>query len=136
MPANTPPERLLMVYNAEEGLFNSLNDWAHKFFSPSTYECPLCRHTYGVFGMLTPWKKFLEALPFPTRFLYRQFFWQAYPAHKNLALPLILFERKGELSVLLAADDIKQVGDLEGLIRLVGSRVAAAADDRTDRAEP
>lgn len=77
-----------------------------------------------------------ERQQFSTRFLYRQFFWRAYPADKDLALPLILCERKGELSVLVAADEIKQVRDLEDLIRLVGSRVAAAADDGTDRAEP
>jgi len=125
-----------MVYNAEEGIFNALNDWAHKFFSPATYECPLCRHTYGVTGMLVPWKKFLEGLPVPTRFLYRQFFWQSYPAYKDVALPLILTERKGELDVLVLADEIKEARDLEGLTRLVASRLAATRDDRPDRATP
>ena len=28
----TNPDRMLIVYNAEDGLFNALNDWAHKFF--------------------------------------------------------------------------------------------------------
>jgi len=112
----TKPDRLLMVYNAEQGMFNALNDWAHKFFSPSTYECPLCRHTYGVTGMLVPWKNFLQTLPYPTHFLYRQYFWQTYPSYRDVALPLILVEKNGEMDVLLLADEIKECDGLPALI--------------------
>ena len=39
------PERLILVYNADNGLFNAVTDWSHKFFSPQTYQCSLCRYT-------------------------------------------------------------------------------------------
>lgn len=114
-----------MVYNAEDGLFNAINDWAHKFFSPATYECHLCRYTYGMTGMLIPWKKFVEGLPFPTEFSYRPIFRKEHPDYRDVALPLILTEKDGVLDVLLLADEIKEAGELEALIALVRTKLAA-----------
>jgi hypothetical protein len=39
--------KLLFVYNADSGLFNSIAEAAHKIVSPQTYRCDLCRITYG-----------------------------------------------------------------------------------------
>jgi len=44
-------DRLIFVYNAESGTMNSAIDFAHKMLSPETYECNLCRITYGNFAM-------------------------------------------------------------------------------------
>ncbi|MEO5959554.1 MAG: hypothetical protein ABIR80_10585 [Opitutaceae bacterium] len=120
---STPPDRLLMVYNADEGLFNALNDWAHKFFSPETYECPLCRFTYGMTGMLAPWKTFIAHLPFPTAFIYRPVFWQMHPEMRSLPLPLILVEKAGRTEVLATAEEIKNTGGLMTLINLVQTKL-------------
>ena len=124
-PAQPPaiPDRLLMVYNADEGLFNALNDWAHKFFSPATYECRLCRYTYGVTGMLAPWKIFLERQPFPTAFFHRPDFRKAYPEYNEVELPLIHVDKAGHLDVLVLAEEIGETGGLISLINLVQSRL-------------
>ncbi|MEO6246124.1 MAG: hypothetical protein ABIQ12_11890 [Opitutaceae bacterium] len=117
------PDRLLMVYNADEGYFNALNDWAHKFFSPETYECRLCRYTYGLTGMLAPWKLFIESQPFPTVFTYRPKFWEMHPEMRSVPLPVILTEKAGRLEVLLSAEEIKAAGGLEPLIACVRSKL-------------
>ncbi len=117
------PDRMLMVYNAEEGFFNALNDWAHKFFSPETYECPLCRFTYGMTSMLMPWKKFIEQQAFPVSFQYRPEFRKSYPQFKALPLPLILIEQAGTVEPLIFAEEIEATGGLTALIGLVQSRL-------------
>ncbi|MEO7412165.1 MAG: hypothetical protein ABIZ81_02315 [Opitutaceae bacterium] len=127
----THPDRLVMVYNADEGLFNALNDWAHKFFSPETYECPLCRYTYGLSGMLGPWKTFIEKQPFPTAFIYRPEFWRQHPEMKEIVLPVILTEEKGQLQVLVTADEIRNTGGLMTLINLVQSRLEGWSEMRS-----
>ena len=119
------PDRLLMIYNADEGFFNALNDWAHKIFSPETYDCRLCRYTYGVTGMLTAWKTFLERQPFPTIFFHRPEFRKAFPDYRDVALPLILVEKDGHIDVLLLADDIGDTGGIVPLMELVQSRLAS-----------
>ena len=117
------PDRLVMVYNAEDGFFNALNDWAHKIFSPSTYECTLCHFTFGLMGMMAPWKSFIEQQPWPTDFFHRLEFRHAHPQFASLPLPLILAEKDGELEVLLTAEEIKSAGGLTPLIELVQTKL-------------
>jgi hypothetical protein len=45
------------IYNAKNGVTNSLFDLAHKLISADTYECNLCKITHGAF---TESKKFRE----------------------------------------------------------------------------
>jgi hypothetical protein len=45
------------IYNAKNGLANSIFDLAHKIISPDTYECILCKITHGAF---TDNKKFKQ----------------------------------------------------------------------------
>lgn len=118
-----PPDRLVMVYNAEDGFFNALNDWAHKIFSPHTYECTLCRYTFGLGGMLTPWKSFIERQPFPTRFLHRTEFRKAYPQLKSEPLPVVLAEQEGRIEILATAMEIKGTAGLLSLITLVQTKL-------------
>ena len=48
------------VYNAHSSLFNKLTDAAHKALSPDTYECNLCKLTYGLTSMKKEWKAFIQ----------------------------------------------------------------------------
>ena len=109
------PERLILVYNTDNGYFNALTDWAHKFFSPATYACTLCRYTYSTRGMLFPWKAFLESLRIPLRFLHRSEFHEFYP-RLTVPLPIILVEVNGMTALLLSAEEIQAAEDLDGLI--------------------
>lgn len=63
--------RLLFVYNADSGLFNTLADIGHKIFSPQTYECQLCALTHGYFSERQAWRTFVESLPADCEFLHR-----------------------------------------------------------------
>lgn len=110
------PEKLILVYNADDGLINALFDWAHKFFSPETYQCNLCRFTYGLRGMRYPWREFLESLGCETVFLHRGQFREIYPV-LGISLPAILVLVDGRAKVLLAADEIAAAGSLDGLIQ-------------------
>lgn len=117
------PERLIFVYNADNEFFNAVTDWSHKFFSPHTYECSLCRFTFGLTGMLRPWKNYIEKLPFPVTFLHRVEFRKQFPAHATLPLPVILAEQSARIEILLSADDIHATGGLAGLIDLLEARL-------------
>lgn len=122
------PDRLIFVYNADDGFFNALNDMAHKVFSPETYQCSLCRYTYGIRGMLLPWKQFIEALPCSTVFLHRNEFRQDFP-DKDVPLPVILAETNGRCDTLLSANEIKESDSLDGLITVMRERLAKQQAD-------
>lgn len=117
------PDRIILVYNEGNGLFDAVSGWSHKLLSPATYQCALCQVTFGLTGMLVPWKNYIEMLPFPVKFLHRDEFRRQFPAHGTLSLPVILAEKSGQTDVLLAAEDIRATGGLSGLIGLMQARL-------------
>ncbi|KAF0172949.1 MAG: hypothetical protein FD161_3953 [Limisphaerales bacterium] len=126
-----PTAHLVIAYNAGNGLFNALNDWAHKIFSPATYECRLCHFTYGLTGMLRPWKAFLESVPHGKRFLHRNEFHRAYPAVR-VRLPAILAVRGESVFLLVSAGELEALGSLDQLIALMRERLALWDEGRLE----
>lgn len=122
---------IVFVYNADEGFFNALSDTIHKVFSPETYQCSLCRFTYGLAGMVLPWKKFVESLKQKPVFLHRNEFKKAYPDFPA-ALPVIFIERDRGPTVLLKAEQIKECNGLEGLKRRLSERLDEESANVTD----
>lgn len=115
---------MFLIYNAESGLFNSMAGWAHKLLSPKTYNCSLCRHTYGLTGMLVPWKTFLQRLPLKVTFLYRDQFEAVFPDLSDLAAPMILLAGHPlPPTILLGAEEIDRMDSLSGLIRQIQEMV-------------
>lgn len=116
------PDRIL-AYNADIGLFSAVTAWSHKLFSPQTYHCSLCRYTFGLTGMLVPWRNFLQMLPFPSIFLHRDEFSPRYPSFVAMPLPLILIEKNAVSEILISSREIQETGGLAGLIALLQLRL-------------
>lgn len=70
MPERSPV-RLLFVYNADSGLFNTMADIGHKLFSPETYACRLCAITYGLLTEKAEWREFVSSIDAECEFLHR-----------------------------------------------------------------
>lgn len=117
--------KLVFVYNADSGLFNTVSDIAHKLLSPSTYQCDLCSLTHGTFRVRDSWVRFLRELDgVETAFLHRD----ELPAEQpELAeqLPAIFVEREGRLEVWIDREALAELEDVEALIALVRRRLAA-----------
>ena len=75
-------KKIIFVYNAKSGLFNSLKDTVHKTLSPNTYECNLCQVTFGAFNMKDEWKEFIENLKIKSEFLHKNEFIKKYNISK------------------------------------------------------
>ncbi len=117
------PDRIIFVYNESRGLFDAVSGWTHKLLSPASYQCALCKVTFGLTGMLVAWKNYVELLPATVVFLHRDEFRKQFPAHASLPLPVILAESSAQLSVLLSANDIQSVSGIGGLIGLTQQRL-------------
>jgi len=110
--------KLVFVYNADSGLFNTLTDIAHKIFSPETYECQLCAITHSAFKERDEWKHYIENLGVNSEFLHRDEFASRYKL-PNAEFPAIFLETDGELILCVSADDLASshsIEDLKGLI--------------------
>lgn len=122
---STDQTRLILVYNADSGLPNALKDAVWKVVRPSTYPCSLCALTYGYVSMHGQWRRFLARLPHFKVFHHRDDFAQAFP-ELTVALPAILLVEAGApAQVLISADELKALPDLDALIQLAQNRVTA-----------
>jgi hypothetical protein len=108
-------KKLIFVYNADSGLFSTVTDFAHKIVSPETYNCNLCKITYGNMTMKSSWKDYLDSLNYEKEFLHRNEFQKQYPEFKEVALPAIFAWRQDQAKLLMSAEEINSVSDVETL---------------------
>lgn len=116
--------KLILVYNADEGLFSAITDTIHKVMSPSTYECSLCRFTFGLTSMHKEWRNFLSGVKAEKTFLHRNEFQTLHPRRDD-ALPAIFTGTGDDIQVLVSAEEINACENLEELISIVDERIGA-----------
>ncbi len=117
--------RLIFIYAADSGVFNTVTDMAHKIFSPKTYECQLCKISHGWFGMHEQWRKGIEDMQVEPEYHHRD----RLPAElekncKDLKFPCILLqEPKSEARILMDPDDISQHEDINDLLKVLTQKL-------------
>ena len=115
---NNIKDKIIFVYNADSSVFAQVSDALKKVTSPDTYQCNLCRITYGAVSMKDEWKMFLDTLPFEKEFLHRDEFGKKYPELESTKLPTIFISQNNTLNLLVSADEIniqKNIKDLKEL---------------------
>ena len=113
-----PPDRLIFIYNADGGIAQGIMDSIHKTLSPATYPCSLCAITYGAFSMDRHWRAWLKTLPMPVEFYHKDD--SPYP---QIALPVVLVERAGQVETLVSAERLNALGSVDALIAEIGQRL-------------
>jgi hypothetical protein len=118
---------LILVYNADSGIFNILKDAFHKTFFPSTYQCNLCALTYGRFSMGDEWREFIDKLDIPYKFYHRDEFYESLESHpdhlKDVKFPAIFLDKDGQISLLIGHDEINQCKTLKELMNLISNKL-------------
>jgi len=120
--------RLVLVYNADAGVFGAVADSVHKLLAPETYACGLCYYTHGAFGMKRPFKDFLERLPVA----YHLNAFRRQHGDVEVALPAVLWEaRAGTFEVVVPAEAlaVDPAAEEAGMEVLMG-RIEAAVRER------
>jgi hypothetical protein len=107
---------LIFVYNTDSNPISSLIDFGHKILSPGTYDCSLCKLTFGPFTELEAWKTFRISIGVPVEFLHRDEFEKKYNQH--FEYPVIL-KKNARFDVLMSKKEIDGLADLEALISAV-----------------
>ena len=123
----TESKKILMVYNADSGLLNSIKDGIEKITSPTTYQCRLCGLTYGFATMKDVWRRFLEDLPLPVEFLHRDEFHEQYG--DKYGLPAIFILEEGTLESLISSEEMNTLETLNELMKMVTEKLREAGID-------
>ena len=120
--------RLVFVYNADSGLFNTMADIGHKIFSPGTYACDLCALTHGYFSERREWRTFIESLAIPCEFLHRDEFVRVFPEQKALAYPIVLLVTQNEQHICLSREDLAACDSLDTLKQAITNCISNTAN--------
>jgi hypothetical protein len=112
---------LIFVYNANSGKLNTLLDVGHKLLSPKTYECNLCKITYGNLLERKAWKQFRETTKHEFTFMHKDEFEDRFK--RSYSYPIIL-KLNDTLDVLVDATKLNELNSVDELIDLL-KRVAS-----------
>ena len=115
--------KLVFVYNADSGLFNTVSDIAHKILSPKTYACKLCALTHGYFSIRETWVSFLQQLDVECEFLHRDELVKQYGI-ENTEFPVIYENINGKLNVWVEKQKIEQFATIEELIEFIKMKLS------------
>ena len=113
--------RIIFVYNANSGLFNTFADIAHKAISPGTYKCSLCNLTHDLFNEKKEWTDFIEGLNVDCEFLHIDEFRRKYISDVT-DFPAIFTVNSGQASLLMNRKEIdgsRSLADLKKLVRAI-----------------
>ena len=110
---------LIFIYNAKNGIFNELLDYAHKILSPETYDCSLCKLTYNNFGKIRKWKEFLDSLHFNIIFTYKNNL-KKLELNDEIKLPAVLLDYD---NLLISSVEINMCNNLDELMQILKSKI-------------
>jgi hypothetical protein len=121
---------LIFVYNADATLVSQAFDFVHKVVSPQTYNCNLCRLTYGVFTEKMDWREFVRNLPMTTTFLHRDQFRQEYPRFADIPLPAVFIRRSNDdIFPIIDSVELNHLEELNDLKSLLTARLGRIQAD-------
>jgi hypothetical protein len=125
-PQNTFPvssaQELILVYNADGGIYSRVADIIHKEFFPFAYPCNLRYQTFGTFGMKELWRRFIASLPLKKAALHKDEFKRRYAA-ENLQLPVLLIRNRAYVQLLVSAAELNQIRSLLQLMEMVKKKL-------------
>ncbi len=115
-------KKIIFIYNADSGFFNSLKDTVQKTIAPDSYECKLCQVTYGAFSMKEEWKDFIDSLKIKIEFLHKDEFIKKYKITDH-PFPNAFLEDDGKVTLLISNKEINATSSVPELKALVQKKI-------------
>ena len=113
------PKKIIFIYNASDNLSSVMFDFIHKIISPNTYQCSLCKITYGNFKKYDEWESYLQSIPYEIEFLYRNNYKDYYKDIEVEEFPIALIQNEDSYQIILLKKDFDSCNDLKELIQII-----------------
>src|SRR5512136_2976920 len=113
---------LLFVYCIERSSLSAVTDYHHSAGSGKTLKCHLYSLIITPVGMKKGWKRFLNDLGIPSRFMYLDEFQQEFGI-PDIMVPAVFVQTGKSIHQLITADDINRIGSADQLADLVKERL-------------
>jgi len=107
---------MIFVYNADSGKINAMLDIAHKWVSPSTYQCSLCSLTHDTLHEKSEWADFKESSSDTLEFYHKDEFEKKFKVTYDY--PVIL-DASHEMQILFTHLELRQFKTVKELISAI-----------------
>ena len=116
-------DQLIFIYKANSGPSSQILDFIHKIASPETYECNLCKLTYGNFSMKDSWSVYIDSIDIPVVFHYEDTIENESKDIKEALKPCVFIKQGNETKEILNYKEINKCKNLDQLIQLLDAKL-------------
>tara|TARA_B100001029_G_C14810257_1_gene311932 strand:+ start:102 stop:512 length:411 start_codon:yes stop_codon:yes gene_type:complete len=116
-------EKLIFIYNASDDLISVSFDFIHKIVSPSTYQCSLCKITYGNVSMHNKWKEYIYNSNYDFEFLYKNNYLEYHKDLKIENFPVAYKYNGNSYDIFISKEEFDSYNDLDSLIQIVSQKL-------------
>ncbi len=112
---------LIFVFQCDRGNLSAIKDYSQTLATEKAPECGLLAHISSPVGIKKSWKRYIQELKIPARFLYRDEYEEEF-GELLTPLPAVFLHDQKTRSLLISADELGRVKSLDELIVLVSQK--------------
>jgi hypothetical protein len=117
---------LIFVFNCDRGNLSALKDYSQKHSADKAPECNLLALISSPVGIKKGWKRYIQELIIPSRFLHRDEYEEEFGALLT-PLPAVFLHSQKTRSLFISAEDLGRVTSTDDLMLLVTRRLETLA---------
>jgi hypothetical protein len=115
---------LIFVFNFERGNLSAIKDYSQKLTPDKTPVCNLFDLISSPVGIKKSWKRFIQELGIPARFLHHDEYEEEFGALLT-PLPAVFMHEQKTRILFISADELCGVASLDELMALVNQKLGA-----------
>jgi hypothetical protein len=113
---------LIFVFNCDRGNLSAIKDYTQKLTDDKVPECNLFALISSPVGIKKGWKRYVQDLALPARFLHRDEYEEEFGALLT-PLPAVLLHDQKTKSLFISADELGRVMTMDDLMELVDRKL-------------
>jgi hypothetical protein len=115
---------LIFVFNCDRGNLSAIKDYSQKLSADKPPECNLLTLITSPVGIKKGWKRYIQELKIPARFLYHDEYEEEFGALLT-PLPAVFLHYQKTRFLFISADELSRVLSVDDLIGLVNQKLGA-----------
>jgi hypothetical protein len=115
---------LIFVFNCDRGNLSAIKDYSQKRTDDKAPVCSLLALISSPVGIKKGWKRYIQELKIPARFLYQDEYEEEF-GELLTPLPAVFLHFQKTRSLFISADELGRVMTMDDLIGLVNQKTSA-----------
>ena len=117
---------LIFVYNCDRGNLSAIKDYSQKLTNDKAPECNLLGLISSPVGIKKGWKRYVQELHIPARFLYHDEYEEEFGVLLT-PLPAVFLHVHKTKILFISADELGRVSATQDLIALVNQKLGSSS---------